>query len=98
MVDLLLDVVEHKYRRMPLIISHVIQDKDPVSRRQIAKPIPLPTQYTLLQLTTRSPYSMSAGSKSQPDSLYPYSPSHALPAVFATLIGISLLIHVYQNL
>ncbi|OJJ31908.1 hypothetical protein ASPWEDRAFT_745352 [Aspergillus wentii DTO 134E9] len=30
-------------------------------------------------------------------SLYPYTPSHVLPVVFAILVGISLLLHVYQN-
>ena len=29
---------------------------------------------------------------------YPYDPSHALPIVFAVLIGISFLIHTWQNL
>lgn len=30
--------------------------------------------------------------------LYLYQPSHVLPAVFAALVGASLLFHVYQNL
>ncbi|KAK4892176.1 hypothetical protein LTR27_009360 [Elasticomyces elasticus] len=31
------------------------------------------------------------------DSLYLYSPSHALPAVFAVLVGMSMVLHIYQN-
>jgi hypothetical protein len=34
----------------------------------------------------------------QLDGLYPYEPNEILPVVFGTLIGISLLIHTYQNL
>ncbi|KFX91753.1 hypothetical protein V490_05741 [Pseudogymnoascus sp. VKM F-3557] len=30
-------------------------------------------------------------------SYYPYAPSHALPAVFAALVGISLILHTWQN-
>lgn len=30
-------------------------------------------------------------------SLYPYAPSHILPAVFAAIVGLSLALHVYQN-
>lgn len=33
-----------------------------------------------------------------PNSLYAYNPSHVLPAVFAALVGTSLIIHIYQNL
>ncbi|EEA23703.1 hypothetical protein TMatcc_006784 [Talaromyces marneffei ATCC 18224] len=40
---------------------------------------------------------MSSNSDSEAHSLYPYEPSHALPAFFAVLIGISLVIHIYQN-
>ncbi|GAM36783.1 RTA1 domain protein [Talaromyces pinophilus] len=40
---------------------------------------------------------MSTGSDLQPDSYYPYHPSHVLPAVFSALIGVSFVIHVYQN-
>lgn len=29
--------------------------------------------------------------------LYPYVPSHTLPAVFAAIVGLSLILHVYQN-
>jgi hypothetical protein len=29
---------------------------------------------------------------------YAYNPSHVLPAVFAALVGISLIIHTWQNL
>jgi hypothetical protein len=32
------------------------------------------------------------------DSYYPYAPSHALPIVFAVLIGTSWLLHIFQNL
>lgn len=32
------------------------------------------------------------------NSLYLYKPSHVLPAVFAALVGISLLMHTWQNL
>ncbi|KAK4539697.1 hypothetical protein LTR36_010460 [Oleoguttula mirabilis] len=31
------------------------------------------------------------------DSLYFYDPSHALPAAFAALVGLSLILHIYQN-
>ncbi|KAK0970954.1 hypothetical protein LTS16_015722 [Friedmanniomyces endolithicus] len=31
------------------------------------------------------------------ESLYLYKPSHALPAVFAVLVGVSLMLHIYQN-
>jgi hypothetical protein len=31
-------------------------------------------------------------------SIYAYEPSHILPAVFATLIGLSLVLHIIQNL
>ncbi|EXJ88203.1 hypothetical protein A1O1_05133 [Capronia coronata CBS 617.96] len=31
-------------------------------------------------------------------SLYPYNPSHVLPIIFATLVGLSLLLYVFQNL
>lgn len=31
-------------------------------------------------------------------SLFPYAPSHILPAVFAAVVGVSLLLHAYQNL
>lgn len=31
-------------------------------------------------------------------SLYAYTPNHALPAVFAGIVGVSLIIHCYQNL
>ena len=31
-------------------------------------------------------------------SFYLYEPSHVLPALFAALVGISMLLHVYQNL
>jgi hypothetical protein len=34
----------------------------------------------------------------QLDGLYPYEPNEILPVIFATLIGISLLFHTYQNL
>jgi hypothetical protein len=37
-------------------------------------------------------------STSTSDGLYQYHPSHVLPAVFAALIGISLILHIYQNL
>jgi hypothetical protein len=30
-------------------------------------------------------------------SLYAYEPSHVLPAVFAALIGLSLVLHAVQN-
>lgn len=30
--------------------------------------------------------------------IYPYEPSHILPAIFTALVGTSLLIHIYQNL
>lgn len=33
----------------------------------------------------------------QEKSLFPYVPSHVLPAVFAALVGVSLVLHVYQN-
>ncbi|OKL60942.1 hypothetical protein UA08_03717 [Talaromyces atroroseus] len=36
-------------------------------------------------------------STSASDGLYPYHPSHVLPAVFSALIGISFLWHIYQN-
>jgi hypothetical protein len=32
------------------------------------------------------------------DSVYLYQPNRVLPIVFAVLIGISLTIHIYQNL
>jgi hypothetical protein len=31
------------------------------------------------------------------ESLYLYNPSHVLPAVFAGVVGASLLLHIYQN-
>ena len=31
-------------------------------------------------------------------SIYAYEPSHVLPAVFAALIGLSLVLHIVQNL
>lgn len=31
-------------------------------------------------------------------SYYLYKPSHVLPAVFAAIVGISMLLHVFQNL
>jgi hypothetical protein len=31
------------------------------------------------------------------ESLYLYSPSHILPAVFAAVVGLSLVLHIYQN-
>jgi hypothetical protein len=31
-------------------------------------------------------------------SIYAYEPSHILPAVFAALIGLSLVLHIIQNL
>jgi hypothetical protein len=31
-------------------------------------------------------------------SIYAYEPSHVLPAVFAALIGLSLVLHIIQNL
>ncbi|KAJ5081656.1 hypothetical protein NUU61_009920 [Penicillium alfredii] len=37
------------------------------------------------------------GPNTPEDSLYLYNPSHILPAVFAALVGISLLLHIYQN-
>ncbi|EED17352.1 RTA1 domain protein, putative [Talaromyces stipitatus ATCC 10500] len=40
---------------------------------------------------------MSSNSDSETYSLYPYHPSHVLPIVFAVLIGISLVMHIYQN-
>jgi hypothetical protein len=39
-----------------------------------------------------------ANSAMKAPSLYLYQPSHVLPAVFAALIGISLAIHIFQNL
>ncbi|KAJ5928938.1 hypothetical protein N7466_007894 [Penicillium verhagenii] len=30
-------------------------------------------------------------------SYYPYSPSHVLPAIFAAIVGFSMLLHVFQN-
>lgn len=40
---------------------------------------------------------MSASLKALSESLYHYEPSHVLPAVFAALVGASLLLHIYQN-
>lgn len=31
-------------------------------------------------------------------SYYLYKPSHVLPAVFAAIVGVSMLLHVFQNL
>ncbi|OJJ50391.1 hypothetical protein ASPZODRAFT_149721 [Penicilliopsis zonata CBS 506.65] len=36
-------------------------------------------------------------SNSEATSLYPYTPSHVLPAIFSVLIGASLVLHLYQN-
>ncbi|KFY08359.1 hypothetical protein V492_06301 [Pseudogymnoascus sp. VKM F-4246] len=36
-------------------------------------------------------------SKAEITSYYTYDPSHALPAVFAALVGISFLVHIWQN-
>ncbi|PGH27723.1 hypothetical protein AJ80_00510 [Polytolypa hystricis UAMH7299] len=36
-------------------------------------------------------------SDSEITSYYPYEPNHVLPAIFAALVGMSLLIHVWQN-
>ena len=42
---------------------------------------------------------MSGQDKSLTDaSIYAYEPSHILPAVFAALIGLSLVLHIIQNL
>jgi hypothetical protein len=32
------------------------------------------------------------------ESFYPYSPSHVLPVVFAAIIGVSFVLHIYQTL
>lgn len=37
-------------------------------------------------------------SATEAPSLYLYHPSHVLPALFAALVGISLVIHIFQNL
>lgn len=37
-------------------------------------------------------------SATEAPSLYLYHPSHVLPAVFAALVGVSLIIHIFQNL
>ena len=39
---------------------------------------------------------MSSGTTTS--SLYPYAPDHTLPAVFAALVGLSFLLHIWQNL
>ena len=42
-------------------------------------------------------YNMQSDKRSD-ESVYLYQPSHALPIVFAVLVGLSLLAHIYQNL
>jgi hypothetical protein len=44
---------------------------------------------------------MTTSSNTTPDredSLFPYVPSHILPAIFAAIVGVSLVLHAYQNL
>lgn len=40
---------------------------------------------------------MVASTDLKAESLYIYTPSHILPAVFAALVGASFLLHIYQN-
>lgn len=61
--------------------------------------------YWLIYLETCTPASLiilssmsSASDSLVRDGLYPYHPSHALPAVFAALVGISFVVHIWQNL
>ncbi|KAJ5595148.1 uncharacterized protein N7459_001356 [Penicillium hispanicum] len=38
-----------------------------------------------------------ASNSAEPASLYLYQPSHVLPAVFAAIVGVSLVLHIFQN-
>lgn len=41
---------------------------------------------------------MAADGQEKPHGYYLYKPSHILPAVFAALVGISLIFHILQNM
>lgn len=40
---------------------------------------------------------MVSATTDKAESIYLYNPSHILPAVFAAIVGLSLLFHVFQN-
>lgn len=52
----------------------------------------------LKPLYTSAAMPSSAPIQNDSTGLYPYNPSHALPIVFAVLVGASLFLHIYQNL
>lgn len=41
---------------------------------------------------------MAADGQEKPHGYYLYKPSHILPAVFAALVAISLILHILQNM